>query len=298
MPKTFTLAGATGHVGGRASELLLAGGHRVRAIGRDAGRLEPLVARGAEPRVGSLEDADFLAGAFAGADAAFVLVPPNYAAPDHRAFQRAVGEAEATALERAGVPRVVALSSVGAHHPGGTGPIHGLHELEERLRAVPGLAVTAVRAGSFMENFLHSIGLIRSAGINGSSVAPEVALPTVATRDIADVVAATLAGEATPPVRYVLGPRDLTFPEATRMLGEAIGLPGLPYVRFSPEDELQGMIAAGLSPSVAADLVEMHGGFNQGLMVPTVPRSPESTTPTTFEQWVPTFAAAYAAERV
>ncbi len=259
--KVVAIAGATGHVGARHTELLLAGGHAVRAIARGSERLDALAARGAEPHAGSLEDASFLTDAFTGADVVFAMLPPNYAAPDHRAFQRAIGDAEATAVAAAGVPRAVMLSSVGAHHPGGTGPV---------------------------------TGLVKSAGINGMSVAADVALPTVATRDIADVAATVIAGKEAPPVRYILGPRDLTFPEATRILGESIGLPELPYVVFSPEDELQGLIGAGLSPSVAADLVEMHGGMNQGLFVPTIPRSPETTSPTTLEQWAPTFAAAYA----
>ncbi len=293
--RIIAVTGATGNISSRLTELLLGRGLAVRAIARGGERLAALAARGAEPRTGSLEDTAFLAAALAGAEAVFAMVPPHPTAPDLRAFQRSVGEAEAAAIATAGVRRVVALSSIGAQHDGGTGPIAGLHDLEQTLRAVPGVEVTALRAAYFMENFLHNLGLIRSAGINGSAVAPDVAVPTVATRDLADVAAALLAADAGGgAIRYALGSRDLTFAEATRILGAAIGKADLPYVQFSYEDTLQALLAAGLSPSVAAAYVEMQRAINDGLLRPTEPRSAESTTPTTLEEWSQTFAAAYA----
>ncbi len=48
----ITVLGASGNTGGRVVERLRAEGERVRAVGRDAGRLAGAVAQGAEPCVG------------------------------------------------------------------------------------------------------------------------------------------------------------------------------------------------------------------------------------------------------
>ena len=60
------------------------------AVGRSAERLEPLARRGAEAAVGSLDDPAFLREAFAGAAAAFVVIPASFEAKDFRGHQRRV----------------------------------------------------------------------------------------------------------------------------------------------------------------------------------------------------------------
>jgi hypothetical protein len=52
--------------------------------------------------------------------------------------------------------------------------------------------VLLLRPASFFENFYESLGLIKQQGINGDSVAPDLAIPMVATRDIDDVAAKAL----------------------------------------------------------------------------------------------------------
>src|SRR5689334_5005396 len=110
----IAIMGATGHTGGRIAEALLGQGEKVRAIARDAGKLRPLADKGAETAVGEATDAAFLTRAFAGADVAYTLVPPDLRAEDMRGFQDRVGEATVNALRQAKVKRVVFLSSQGA----------------------------------------------------------------------------------------------------------------------------------------------------------------------------------------
>jgi uncharacterized protein YbjT (DUF2867 family) len=168
MSKLVVVTGATGNVGKELAEGLLARGVRVRAVGRSADRLASLVAKGAEAAIGSVEDGAFLAQAFQGADAVFAMIPPNYAAPDMRAYQKAVVAAFASSLREAKVPRVVTLSSVGADQPSGNGPVAGLHDLEQALAGIAGLHAIHVRAGFFMENHLQNVGLIKAAGITAA----------------------------------------------------------------------------------------------------------------------------------
>ncbi len=297
--KTFAVTGATGNIGGKLTRQLLKEGHAVRAIARGDEKLRALAAEGAEIHLGSVGDAAFLKRVFEGVDGVFAMIPPDYAAKDMRAGQRAVADAEVEAVRAAGVKRVVALSSFGAHLEMGTGPIAGLHYFEQRLGELPGVDVVFLRAGFFMENLLQNIPLIRSAGINGSPLAADVAEPMIATQEIAAAAAAHLTqGDfQDKSVHYLLGARDVRFDEATRTLGSAIGKPDLPYVQFSYDDARKAILAAGISESVADGFIEMYRAGNEGHLRPTQSRSPHNTTPTTLEQWSDTFAATYKAAK-
>jgi uncharacterized protein YbjT (DUF2867 family) len=292
------VVGATGQVGRALTEALRGRGVGVRAIARGAARLETLAAQGAEPYAGSADDPKFLAQAFRGVDAAFLMIPPDYRHPDPLARARQVADAQAAAVQVARVKHVVLLSSLGAEQAEGNGLIAGLHYFEGRLGRIPGLHLLALRPAYFMENLLGNIGLIRSAGFNGSGFRPETSLPMVATRDIAEVAAGALAdlgwtGQAT---RELHGPQDVTFPEVTLALGQAIGKPDLGYVPFPYPEVREALRAAGFSPTSADLMVEMIDGFNTGRVGAREPRSPRTTTPTTIEEFARTvFAPAYGA---
>jgi uncharacterized protein YbjT (DUF2867 family) len=297
MAESVVITGASGHVGGELARRLLARGRKVRVVGREAPRLQPLVELGAEPVVGSVEDRAFLTQAFAGAQAVFAMIPPNAAAHDVRAYQRRIAEAYAGALAAAGVSYAVSLSSIGADLPEGNGPIAGLHELEQKLNDVPKLATVHLRAGFFMENLLGSIPLVKGQGINGGPVAADVPLAMIATKDIAAVAAELLApasfgGQS---VRELQGPRDYTMAEATAILGRAIGKPDLAYVVFPYDAARQGLLGFGFSDSMADAFIEMARAFNERRIAARQPRSAATTTSTTLEEFGSTFAAAFRA---
>jgi uncharacterized protein YbjT (DUF2867 family) len=284
---TFAVMGATGNIGSRISEQLLAGGHQVRALGRSLEKLAGLKAKGAEVLTGDAGDAAFLTRAFTGVDGVFTLQPPNPVSPDLRAEQDSVGEAITRAIEKSGVRYALALSSVGADQPSGTGPIVGLHAQEQRLKRLTGANVLALRPGYFFENFLHVLDLIRHQGINGGALAGNTVLPMIATQDIAAVAAKALAARDWTgfTIRELSGPRDLTHDEATRILGPAIGKPHLAYVQFPYDAYAAALVQAGISQSVASGYAEMAMGFNEGLVKTFEPRTAANTTPTTFEQF-------------
>lgn len=298
MKSPFVICGATGNVGSRIAETLLTAGEPVRAIGRERVRLGPLAAKGAEPWPGDIGNASFLAKAFAGARAVFAMIPPKYDAPDFRGYQTQIAETMASALSKARVPRIVALSSIGAHLTEGTGPILGLHDLETKLDTIRDAAVVRLRPSYFMENHLWSISVIRAHGIIGSPIRPDIPIPMVATKDIADAASrllleGTFTGHA---VRYLLGPRDLTMAEAARILGVAIGKPDLRYVQFPEEEARKAMAGMGMSGSAIDAMLEMDRGLNAGRIRPSRERNAESTTPTSLEEFAKNiFSAAYRA---
>src|SRR5262249_54201073 len=157
-----------GHVGSALSESLIGKGHEVRALGRDPKKLGALAAKGAKPKSGNFTDPAVLADAFAGADGAFVMIPPSYGESDFGAYQDRQIDAIVKAIQKSGVRKVVTLSSVGAHQPQGTGPIKGLHRMEKRLSQSGGPDVLHLRPSYFMENNFFAIPTIKSMGINGS----------------------------------------------------------------------------------------------------------------------------------
>lgn len=294
----MTVMGATGNTGKKIATALLRAGVRVRALGRTPGKLAELEAAGAETRTGSASDATFLADAFRGADAVYTLLPTDRRAPDYLAQQALEGEAIVQALRETRVPYVVALSSLGAELSEGTGLIAGLHAQEVRLGRLQGTNVLLLRPVSFFENFHDALGLIKHEGINADAVAPDLAIPMVATRDIADAaVQALLARDWTgAAVRELLGPRDLSYTEATRILGVRIGQPELPYVQLSYADVAAALVqSAGYSDSCAGLYAEMTRAINEGRIAPREGRTAANTTPTRFEDFAGELAQAYEA---
>jgi hypothetical protein len=82
--------------------------------------------------------------------------------------------------------------------------------------------------------------------------------------------------------------------EATAVIARGIGKPELRYEQF-PYDQVQhGLTQMGFPPSKAAVYIEMFKAINTGIIAPEEPRSPENSTPTSFETFVQdVFAPAY-----
>jgi uncharacterized protein YbjT (DUF2867 family) len=293
----IAVMGATGHTGKKITEALLKVGEKVRALGRSQSKLAEFKTAGAEVLTGDAADAAFLTKAFGGADAVYTLLPTDRRASDYRTEQDRQGEAIVKAIRESEVRYVVALSSLGADLAEGTGLIAGLHAQEERLKQLKGTNVLVLRPASFFENFYETLGLIKEEGINGDSVAPDLAVPMVATRDIADAAVKALKARNWKGVvvSELLGPRDLSHAEATRIIGDHIGKPDLQYVQFSYADQARALVQAGMSGSFAGLYIEMTRAINEGRIKPLDGRTPENTTPTQFEGFAGHLARAYAA---
>ncbi|HEY6148813.1 MAG TPA: NAD(P)H-binding protein, partial [Thermoanaerobaculia bacterium] len=104
---TYAIAGISGNVGGAAARALLDRGERIRAIVRDPAKGGPWASRGAEVALADLADAQGLASAFEGADAAFVLNPPAYRDPDFIARSEELASAIFAAARDSGLRRLV-----------------------------------------------------------------------------------------------------------------------------------------------------------------------------------------------
>jgi uncharacterized protein YbjT (DUF2867 family) len=284
----YVVTGATGNSGHVVAGNLLAKGKNVRALGRSAERLQALAVRGAEPFVCDLADSAALAKAFAGAQGVYAMIPPDMSSQNYRAHQDQISDAIAAALAESEVKHVVALSSFGADKSDKTGPVVGLHYLEEKLSRIPGLNVFCVRAGYFMENTLAQIGIIKAMGVAAGPLRAELELPMIATRDIGAFAAERLArldfsGAQT---QELLGQRDISMAEAAGIIGRAIGRPQLSYVRLPNDQVVEAFIQMGASKNTAERMIEMTDALNAGYMAALEKRTAGNSTPTSFETFV------------
>ena len=300
----YAITGATGNTGSVIAEKLLARDEKVRVIGRDGGRLARFVQKGAEAFVADLTDAASLTKALSGAKAVYAMIPPNLAAPDVRAYQERVSDALAAAIKNAGVGYAVVLSSVGADKPEKTGPVVGLHNLEQKLNRINSLQALYLRAGYFMENLLPQIGVIQNFRVMGGPLRGDLAVAMIATRDIGAAAAEALLklNFSAKQTRELLGQRDLTYQQLASIIGKAIGKPNLSYTQFAPGQIRPALLQSGMSSSMADLLLEMSEALNSGYMAPLEPRSAQNTTPTpieTFvaEEFLPRFTGKAAAHR-
>jgi len=292
----YVVLGASGNTGHVVAQNLLARQKKVRVVGRNSAHLQPLAAQGAEVFVGDATDASALTQAMQQTDSAYVMIPPNNASNDPRGYQERVSDSIAAAVKNTGVKNVVALSSIGADKPSGTGPIVGLHNLEHKLSQIAGPNVLFLRAAYFMENTMAQVGIIRMMGSAAGPLPPDLKIPMIATRDIGAAAADALLklefhGKQ---ARELLGQRDLNYNEVTAIIGKAIGRPDLKYIQ-PPNDQVRaGMVQSGMSDELARLLLEMADGLNSGHVRALESRTLGNTTPTTFETFVAeAFAPAY-----
>jgi len=295
----YVVIGATGHTGSVVAEKLLANREKVRVVGRDARKLDRLKQLGGEAFVGDVTDASAMARAFSGADAAYLMLPPNMSSPGVLTHAERVSEALAAAVEKDGVRHAVVLSSIGADKPDKTGPVLGLRNLEQKLEAVPGLNALFLRAGYFMENILPQVGIIQQLGHMAGPVRSDLALPMIATRDIGAAAAELLArrdfqGKQR---RELHGARDISYAQVAKVVGAAIGKPDLTYQQVPAAQIKPALTQMGMSPNMADLLLEMAEALNSGYMRALEPRSAQNTTPTTIETFVAeVFVPAYRAK--
>src|SRR5215471_12948799 len=284
----YVITGATGNTGKVVAQRLLAQGRKVTAMGRSADRLQPLAAKGAEPFVADLSDAAALTRAFTGAEAVYVMIPPDLGSENVAAHQAQIADALTSAVKQAELKYAVALSSVGADKPDKTGPVVGLHKFEEKLNQITGLNVLHLRPGYFMENTLSQAGTIRTFGKTAGPLRADLKVPMIATRDIGAAVADALlkknfSGKQT---RELLGHRDLDYKDVTAIIAGAINKRDLEYVKLPDEQLRPVLLQLGFSRSLADSLLEMSASLNSGYMKALEKRSPRNTTPTSYETFV------------
>lgn len=258
----YVVLGANGRAGGETARALIEDGAAVRVVLRRAEQGAAWRARGAEVAVASIDDADALAEAFAGATGAFLLNPPPVSGDPYARAQQ-VGTALAAAARRAGLPRAVVLSSIGAQHAAGTGVIATLNQIEALLDgAAP--SVVFLRPGYFVESWGEVAQAVVAQGVLPTFIEPEHATPMVSTIDVGRAAAALLRESGTGRrIVELSGPRDWSAADVAAAFAEVLGRPVAPA--FVPPPARAALLTGqGVPAEVADALLAMYEGIADG----------------------------------
>ena len=260
------ISGSLGNISRPLSTQLAANGHDVTVISSDSNKVDQIKSIGATPAIGSITDEDFLTKTFTGADLVYLMVPTDFSAPDIKAYIATVGGHYANAVKASGVKKLVMLSSISAHLAEGTGPIVGIHRVEEILKKLDGVDLLMLRPSYFYNNFYADINMIKHAGIIGSNYGADQRLAMVDPEDIADVAVEHIEKGFTGQSVLYIASAVPTLGEVAATLGKAIGQPELPWVEFTDEQAFAGMTDAGLPEDIAKNYVEMGAAIRTGLI--------------------------------
>ncbi|MFF1482535.1 SDR family oxidoreductase [Streptomyces sp. NPDC058301] len=278
------VTGATGTVGRHLVGRLLAHGVRVRALCRSPERAAALLPQGVEIARGDLTDSATLESALRGVDAAFVLLAED------------AGEAFARAARRAvGLRQLVVVSADAPQGPGFDNPLFVKHVRgEARLRATA-LPLTVLRPGPFASLALQWAPALAAGDVVGV-VHPDLAVPVIDPRDIAEVAATVLLGPEPPGVRILplSGPQALDVHARVRVLGEVLDRE-LKVARIAEEQWVR-LTAGRIPEAYARQLIEVERYLIQRLL-PVVASVREITgsAPRSFRTWAQDHLAAFSA---
>ena len=261
----YVIAGVSGNTGSIVANALLDQGKKVRVLVRDAKKGEPWKARGAEVAIATVDDEAALTKALDGATGAYLLSPPDMAATDFVVQRRATVDTIARAVEKSGVKHVVFLSSVGAHHADGTGPIRTVAYAERALAKTPA-KTTFVRASYFLENWAGVLGAA-AQGTLPTFLPPDLVIPMVTTKDIGLVAAKALLDPPSGKTEIIelAGPRDYSSRDIAAVLSKILGKPV--EVQAAPLDAVVPTFKSfGASENIAGLFREMYDGVAKGLV--------------------------------
>jgi uncharacterized protein YbjT (DUF2867 family) len=292
----YVITGSLGHISKPIALALIKAGHETVIITSNNDRVKDIEAIGAKAAVGSVEDSLFTSNVFSGADVVYLMIPPNYTAPDLRAFQNKVADVYFSAVKKNNIKYVVVLSSIGAHLGNGAGPVDGLADLEKKFSELKQVNIIYLRPSYFFINLLGMIPLIKNANIMGSNFGnSEEKLVLTDTGDIAEAAIEELlklnfTGHS---IRYIAS--DERHPaEIAETLSKAINKPGIRWVSFTDEQALAGMEQAGLPPSLSSAYAIMGKAIREGDMQNDYwKKHPSKLGKVKLEDFAKQFAAAY-----
>lgn len=224
---TVLVTGATGYIGGRLVPRLLARGHAVRCVARDAGRLAGRPWHGVEIIEGDLADPEATARAVRDVDVAYYLVHSLESGPHYRDRDRAIAERFGAAATRAGVSRIIYLGGLG--DPDDTRSEHLVSRREVgRTLAGCGVPVVEFRAGMIVGSGSISFEMIRYLTERlPVMVTPrwvETQCQPIGVRSVLDYLLEVLERPALAGVYDIGGPEVLTYHEMMHAYAHVRGL--------------------------------------------------------------------------
>jgi uncharacterized protein YbjT (DUF2867 family) len=261
----YAVAGASGRTGAATAEALLKQGQKVRVLVRDHAKGEPWVRRHAEVAVVDLDDEASLTAALKGMSGAFLLLPPNPGVPDVLAANAARTDRLVRAVKGSGLKNLVFLSSVGAQHPAGTGPVVALHRAEKALKGAT-QSLTFLRPAYFLENWAPLLMPALETGELRFFGPTHLKFPQVCAHDIGVAAADALVAAAHGTHVVELSGRENWSPEDVAAVVHALLETPVKAVSVPVEQARAALLAAGMSEDQAGLYAELYQGMGRGLL--------------------------------
>jgi uncharacterized protein YbjT (DUF2867 family) len=296
----IVLTGSLGNIGKPLAKELIRKGHAVTVISSKAEKQKEIEALGAKAAIGTMQDAAFLADTFKGAHIVYLMEVWEGIGSlfdhsiDFEAGMRQIGHNYKQAIEQSGVQRVVHLSSVGAHSPTGYGTLSVHYDIENILRQLPKyVSIKFMRPVGFYTNIFRFVQTIKTQAAIISNYGGDTKEPWVSPLDIASVISEEMEkpfdGRT---VRYIASD-EISPNEIAKSLGAAIDMPDLKWHVITDEQQLNGMLNAGLNPQLAKGLVQMQVSQRTGLLFEDYYRNKPTLGKVKFADFVKEFATVY-----
>ena len=268
----ITLTGSLGHISKPLAKELVQKGHSVTVISSNPEKQKDIETIGAKAAIGTMQDVDFLTATFKGADVVYLMEALGASSffdhnLDYMATINKIANNYKQAIQQSAVKRVVHLSSIGAHTDKGNGMLAFHYNVENILKQLPeDISIKFMRPVGFYINMFAFIPTIKTQNAIVQNYGGNEKEPWVSPLDIAAVIAEEMEkpfhGRE---IRYIASD-EVSPNEVAKVLGEAIGKPGLKWLQIPDEQMLNGMKAAGMNPEVAKGLVEMNAGRRGGVL--------------------------------
>ena len=258
---TILVTGATGNVGRNVVEQLIARGADVRAVIRDAAKVD--LSAGVEVVQGDLLDVDSLRAAMSGVSTLFLL---NGVVADE--FTQAL--ITLNVAREAGIERIVYLSVIHSDVYVDVPHFAGKFGVERMIEALS-LSATVLRPAYFMDNELTVRDVVTGYGVYPMPIGDK-GLAMVDARDVGEIAAIELLRReqaSTPlPTTYLnlVGPDTLTGAAAAAIGSEALGRP----VSYAGDDTagFEQNLRQFMPSWMAYDMRQMAGRFQSDGMIP------------------------------
>lgn len=295
----IVLTGSIGNIGKPLTQTLVQLGHDVTVISSNAERQTAIEALGATAAIGKMQDNDFLATTFAGADIVYCMETNEAGAffdqsLDIFALYTEIGNTYKRAIEQSGVKQIIHLSSIGAHTQTGNGILRFHYDVEHILNQLPeDVSIKFMRPVGFYTNLLRSIPTIKARGTFISNYGGDQKEPWVSPLDIAAAIAEEMGLPFTGrSIRYIAS-EEISPNEIAHVLGEAIGHTNLKWTVISDQELLTNWLSIGFNKQIAEGFIEMQASQGSGLLYEDYYRNKPVLGKTTFADFAKDFAKIY-----
>ncbi len=279
----YVVTAATGNIGSRVVEHLIAGGIRPRVFVRDGHKARSRFGDRIDLATGDLGDAGALRSALEKNDSLLVInTGPELAGRDALA---------ASVAQEVGIRHLVKLSALSAPQFISVGAWHASGEAAVRASGVP---FTIVQPAGFMSNALHWASSIKSRSVVRASTG-DGRVAYIHPDDIAAVIALVLTkrdfvGESIP----ITGPQALSYAEMAAAIGRALGR-AVTFESISDEQARDGLVTHGLPVQEADELASLWQAVREGRLnaVTSGVARVLGRQPKSFDQWATENTAAF-----